>query len=147
MKPQILIVDEVLAVGDFMFREKCNKRMKEMLEGGTTLLLVSHGIDDIERLWRDGANYIGCGPFRFTRTKKNLSQILGLDGYQYITNEMKQRGILLPIVAIGGITAADIKPLIATGIDGIAVSGAILNATNPSDEMAEFIKTLNTKDL
>ncbi|MBR6604288.1 MAG: thiamine phosphate synthase [Prevotella sp.] len=110
--------------------------------GGT-----ANTIDDIERLWRDGANYIGCGPFRFTTTKKNLSQILGLDGYQYITNEMKQRGIQLPIVAIGGITAADIKPLLSTGIDGIAVSGAILNATNPSDEMAEFIKTLNTKDL
>ncbi len=110
--------------------------------GGT-----ANTIDDIERLWSDGANYIGCGPFRFTTTKKNLSQILGLDGYQSITNEMKQRGILLPIVAIGGITAADIKPLIATGIDGIAVSGAILNATNPSDEMAEFIKLLHAKEL
>lgn len=114
----------------------------DVIIGGT-----ANTIADIERLWRDGANYIGCGPFRFTRTKKNLSQILGLDGYQYITNEMKQRGIQLPIVAIGGITAADIKPLLSTGIDGIAVSGAILNATNPSDEMAEFIKLLHAKEL
>lgn len=114
----------------------------DVIIGGT-----ANTIDDIERLWRDGADYIGCGPFRFTTTKKNLSPILGLDGYQYITNEMKQRGILLPIVAIGGITAADIKPLIATGIDGIAVSGAILNATNPSDEMAEFIKLLHAREL
>lgn len=114
----------------------------DVIIGGT-----ANTIDDIERLWRDGANYIGCGPFRFTTTKKNLSPILGLDSYQSITNEMKQRGILLPIVAIGGITAADIKPLIATGIDGIAVSGAILNATNPSDEMAEFIKLLHVKEL
>ena len=109
----------------------------KMIIGGT-----ANTIDDIERLWRDGADYIGCGPYRFTTTKKNLSPILGLDGYQYITNEMKQRGIQLPIVAIGGITAADIKPLLATGIDGIAVSGAILNALNPIDEMAEFIKLL-----
>lgn len=115
---------------------------EKMIIGGT-----ANTIDDIERLWRDGADYIGCGPYRFTTTKKNLSPILGLEGYQYITNEMKQRGIQLPIVAIGGITAADIKPLIATGIDGIAVSGAILNATNPSDEMAEFIKTLHAKEL
>lgn len=105
--------------------------------GGT-----ANTIDDIDRLWRDGANYIGCGPFRFTTTKKNLSPILGLDGYQSITNEMKRRGIQLPIVAIGGITATDIRPLLATGIDGIAVSGAILNALNPTDEMAEFIKML-----
>ena len=109
----------------------------KMIIGGT-----ANTIDDIERLWRDGADYIGCGPYRFTTTKKNLSPILGLDGYQYITNEMKQRGIQLPIVAIGGITAADIEPLLATGIDGIAVSGAILNALNPIDEMAEFIKLL-----
>lgn len=50
VKPQILIVDEVLAVGDFKFRQKCDARMREMLEGGTTLLLVSHNIEDIERL-------------------------------------------------------------------------------------------------
>ena len=114
----------------------------DVIIGGT-----ANTIDDIERLWSDGADYIGCGPFRFTTTKKNLSPILGLDGYQYITNEMKQRGIQLPIVAIGGITAADIEPLLSTGIDGIAVSGAILNATNSSDEIAEFIKTLHAKEL
>lgn len=120
---------------------------RAILGSDTIIGGTANTIDDIERLWRDGANYIGCGPFRFTTTKKNLSQILGLDGYQYITNEMKQRGIQLPIVAIGGITAADIKPLLSTGIDGIAVSGAILNATNPSDEMAEFIKLLHAKEL
>lgn len=50
VRPDILIVDEVLAVGDFKFRQKCNARMREMLEKGTTLLLVSHTIEDIERL-------------------------------------------------------------------------------------------------
>lgn len=120
---------------------------REILGSDAIIGGTANTIDDIERLWRDGANYIGCGPFRFTTTKKNLSPILGLNSYQSITNEMKQRGILLPIVAIGGITAADIKPLLSTGIDGIAVSGAILNATNPSDEMAEFIKLLHAKEL
>ncbi len=110
---------------------------EKMIIGGT-----ANTIDDIERLWRDGADYIGCGPYRFTTTKKNLSPILGLNGYLHITNEMKLRGIDLPIVAIGGITGDDIKPLLATGVDGIAVSSAILNALNPIDEMAEFIKLL-----
>lgn len=50
VKPDILIVDEVLAVGDFKFRQKCEKRMKELLEGGTTLLYVSHNIDEVRRL-------------------------------------------------------------------------------------------------
>lgn len=50
VKPDILIVDEVLAVGDYKFRQKCEKRMKELLAGGTTLLYVSHNIDEVLRL-------------------------------------------------------------------------------------------------
>ena len=50
VKPEILIVDEILAVGDYKFRQKCEKRMNEMLGGGTTLLYVSHNIDEVRRL-------------------------------------------------------------------------------------------------
>ena len=50
IKPEILIVDEVLAVGDYKFRQKCMKRMEELLSGGTTLLYVSHNIDEVKRL-------------------------------------------------------------------------------------------------
>ena len=50
VRPEILIVDEVLAVGDFKFRQKCEKRMTELLSGGTTLLYVSHNIDEVKRL-------------------------------------------------------------------------------------------------
>ena len=50
VKPDILLVDEVLAVGDVKFRAKCEKRMKELLAGGTTLLFVSHNINEVKRL-------------------------------------------------------------------------------------------------
>lgn len=50
VNPDILIVDEVLSVGDFLFRQKCQKRMKEMLASGTTLLLVSHNIDTVKAM-------------------------------------------------------------------------------------------------
>lgn len=50
VKPDILIVDEVLAVGDFRFRKKCMDRMSELLAGGTTLLFVSHNIDQVRSL-------------------------------------------------------------------------------------------------
>ena len=50
VKPEILIVDEILAVGDVAFRKKCEKRMQEMFGGGTTLLYVSHNIDSIREL-------------------------------------------------------------------------------------------------
>jgi lipopolysaccharide transport system ATP-binding protein len=50
VKPQILIVDEVLSVGDFAFQKKCEKRMNEMMSGGTTLLYVSHSIESVKKL-------------------------------------------------------------------------------------------------
>lgn len=50
VKPEILIVDEILSVGDYKFRKKCEQRMNEMLSGGTTLLYVSHSIDEVKRL-------------------------------------------------------------------------------------------------
>ena len=49
-KPEILIVDEILAVGDFLFQEKCENRIRELMDGGTTVLIVSHAIEQIERL-------------------------------------------------------------------------------------------------
>ena len=50
VKAEILVVDEVLAVGDFMFQQKCHRRMEEMLSGGTTLLFVSHDAEQVQRL-------------------------------------------------------------------------------------------------
>ncbi len=49
-KPDILIVDEILAVGDFLFQEKCEKRINELMSGGTTVIIVSHSIEQIKRL-------------------------------------------------------------------------------------------------
>jgi ABC-2 type transport system ATP-binding protein/lipopolysaccharide transport system ATP-binding protein len=49
-KPDILIVDEILAVGDFHFQEKCERRINEMINDDTTVIIVSHSIEQIERL-------------------------------------------------------------------------------------------------
>ena len=49
-KPDILIADEVLSVGDFLFQQNCEKRMQELMAGGTTVMLVSHSIVQIERM-------------------------------------------------------------------------------------------------
>ena len=66
VEPDILILDEVLSVGDFKFRQKCEKRMTELLSGGTTLLYVSHNIDEVKRLcqkavWLDRGKVIKIG--------------------------------------------------------------------------------------
>ncbi len=111
---------------------------KDYLIGGT-----ANTFEDIQTLHEAGADYIGCGPFRYTTTKKNLSPILGLEGYRLIVSQMKENGIRLPIVAIGGITKADIPSLMETGITSIALSGSILRAENPIEEMKQIIQTLN----
>ncbi len=48
--PDILIVDEILAVGDFLFQKKCEDRINAMMKDDTTVIIVSHSIDQIERL-------------------------------------------------------------------------------------------------
>lgn len=98
---------------------------------------------DVERLARQGANYIGCGPFRFTTTKKNLSPLLGLEGYAAILEQMRQQQIDLPLIAIGGITVEDVPDLVDLGVSGIAISGAILEAKKPDVMMRKFIRVEN----
>ena len=48
--PDILIVDEILAVGDFLFQQKCEDRINKMINDDTTVIIVSHSIEQIERL-------------------------------------------------------------------------------------------------
>ena len=126
-----------LGKNDMPVDEARNQLGANRIIGGT-----ANTFEDVERLWRQGANYIGCGPYRFTTTKKNLSPVLGLDGYRHIISKMKAHDINIPVVAIGGILQPDIKDVMATGGSGIAVSGAILNAENPVEEMKRFIDSL-----
>lgn len=61
VKPEILVVDEILAVGDQAFQDKCHKRLEDMMNSGTTVLLVSHSAADIKRIcqkavWIDKSN-------------------------------------------------------------------------------------------
>lgn len=61
--PDILICDEILAVGDYLFRQKCMERMTRMLSGGTTLLFVSHSIDQVRKMC-DHAMWLDHGHVR-----------------------------------------------------------------------------------
>ena len=66
VRADILIVDEVLAVGDFRFREKCYRKIAQLLEGGTTLLFVSHNAAQVKALcpkaiWLDHGKVMASG--------------------------------------------------------------------------------------
>ncbi|MEK5282083.1 MULTISPECIES: ABC transporter ATP-binding protein [Paenibacillus] len=52
--PDVLICDEILSVGDFKFQEKCEKKIKQMVDVGTTVILVSHSIDQIRSMCSQG---------------------------------------------------------------------------------------------
>lgn len=138
----VMIVKEIGADGvhlgknDMPISEARKILGKDVIIGGT-----ANTFEDILHHWRDGADYIGCGPFRFTTTKKGLAPVLGLEGYYDMTRRMKAEGITLPIVAIGGITADDIPDIMATGVTGVAISGTVLRAESPASEMRR-LKTL-----
>ncbi len=87
---------------------------------------TANTLEDVLTLEKEDIDYIGLGPFAFTETKKNLSPLLGLEGYKKI---VRNRRTSIPIYAIGGITINDIQPL-SNIVDGIAVSGLIANAND-----------------
>ncbi|CAH0190928.1 Thiamine-phosphate synthase [Pedobacter sp. Bi27] len=109
---------------------------KHQIAGGT-----ANTFEHILQRVAEGADYIGLGPFRFTQTKENLSPIVGLAGYHKLMEKVRKAGINTPIIAIGGIEAADIPAILETGIYGIAISAALTNQT----QTAAVIEEINSK--
>ena len=103
--------------------------------GGT-----ANTFEDVRIHYEGGADYIGCGPFRYTTTKQKLAPILGLEGYRAITARMREEGIDLPVVGIGGVTAEDMSALAGAGLSGIALSGSVLRAADPVGEMRRVMQ-------
>lgn len=115
---------------------------RELLGPHAIIGITANTADDLLKYKGKDIDYAGVGPFRFTTTKKTLAPQLGLDGYREIVSQLKASGITLPIVAIGGITIDDIDPLLQTGVNGIAMSGAIINADDPVLYTADVMKRL-----
>ncbi|UQD55239.1 thiamine phosphate synthase [Flavobacterium sp. K5-23] len=109
---------------------------KTKIIGGT-----ANTFEDVVLQVKNGCDYIGLGPFQFTKTKENLSPVLGLAGYHSIIERMKAQNNEIPIFAIGGIELENIDSLMETGIYGIAVSGLITQSKSPS----QLITQLNNK--
>ena len=144
----------------------CRKRRAVLVVNDAPQLAVAIGADGVHlearRIIGDGAvigstantfeqiaarndgetDYVGLGPFRFTTTKKNLSPVLGTEGYRTILGRMRTENIPLPVVAIGGIELPDIPQIMRTGVDGIALSGAIARADSPATTTANFLNAI-----
>ena len=94
---------------------------------------------------KKGADYLGVGPIFPTPSKKDLKQLLGLDGLRRIREKIK-----IPILAIGGINAKNAREVIKAGADGIAVISAIMGAEDirrATRELREAIGEKNKKEI
>lgn len=133
------LVNEIGANGvhlgkeDMPIREARKILGKDKIIGGT-----ANTFEDIVKHYKDGADYIGLGPLRFTNTKQGLSPILGIEGYKDIINKCKANNIDIPIYAIGGIRLEDIEGLQSTGVYGLAISSLILESEDPSKTIKEI---------
>lgn len=87
-------------------------------------------------------DYVGLGPFRFTRTKENLASILGLEGIRQAVTEARDAGVTHPIFVIGGVESIDVRPLLSLGVHGVAVSGSIASATDPAFATQKFLESI-----
>ena len=127
-----------LGKNDMPIREARQILGPDYIIGGT-----ANTFEDAKDHYEASADYIGCGPFRFTTTKQKLAPVLGLDGYRQIIQQMRAANIRIPVVAIGGITKDDIPAILQTGITGIALSGTVLRADDPIAEMKHIINIIN----
>lgn len=126
---RVQIAVEVDAHGVHLGKQDMAVGLARRILGPTRIIGgTANTLEDIREHVRQGADYIGLGPYRYTTTKKNLSPMLGLGGYQRIMDQLRREGISIPVVAIGGIGGADAAALLEAGLHGIAFSGMLVNA-------------------
>ena len=104
---------------------------------------TANTVEEIVELSQHPMSYFGVGPMRYTDTKKNLRRLIGLEGYNDIVAGMRATGVDKPAVAIGGIELSDVNNLLATGLWGVAVSGAIIKSGDMKKATADFMKIIN----
>ena len=112
-------------------------KLREQLGEAVTIGGSSNTVEGLIRLAKEGADYAGFGPFRDTTTKPNNAPHIGIEGYKKAMATLNQSGIILPVLAVGGVTADDIEALMETGVFGIAASAAI----NQAEDMREAYLT------
>lgn len=110
---------------------------EEKIIGGT-----ANTMEDVEALAVKSVDYIGLGPYKFTSTKKKLSPILGITGYNKIDERSLVKGINIPRIAIGGIQPEDVRSIMQAGMHGIAVASAINEAEDITMKVNQYLKEI-----
>ena len=147
----ILVIDDHVDIAkelelDGVHLGKSDMNVKEARETlGEKFIIgaTANTLDDVMSFSPVDVDYIGLGPYKFTTTKANLSPIIELDSYANIVKVAANSKREIPIVAIGGIEHSDIERIMSTGVDGVAVSGALINAYDTTAATKQMIDQLN----
>ena len=87
-------------------------------------------------------DYVSIGGVFATRTKADAADPIGLDGLAEIVRVLRERDSRMPLCAIAGMTAERAGDVLATGVDGICVSSAILGADDPAEAASRFAEAM-----
>lgn len=129
---RVNLVDELRVSGVHLGKEDMDPmEAREKLGPHAIIGVTANTAADILKYKGKDIDYVGLGPCKPTKTKKNLAPVIGLEGYKAIVDEVRAAGMDIPIVAIGGININDVKKLTEQGVNGVAISSAIINAPDP----------------
>jgi len=132
-------IDVALAVGadgvhlgpEDMPLKMARRIAPELLIGATV-----HSVKEAIKAQEEGADYIGAGSVYPTSSKEN-AVVIGLKNLESIVESVS-----IPVVAIGGINAENVRDVLSTGVDGIAIISAILAAENPKEETRKILREI-----
>lgn len=134
------LVKELKADGVFLgpdempIDEARNVLGHEFIIGG-----VANTFDEVANLRRRSADYVFCGPLRSGQAKVQAEPVLGMDGYRAIMERMSAEEVRIPVVAVGGVTLADVPALLSVGVSGVAVTVDALGTENPAEAMRALL--------
>jgi thiamine-phosphate pyrophosphorylase len=139
MNDSVYLAQELDADGVHLGKKDMSPdKAREILGNKKIIGGTSNTTNDIANLIKQGVNYVGLGPYTYTKTKENLSPVLGIEGYKSICSSLEKMQIGIPVIAIGGIKEKDITPLMNTGVYGIAVSSVLSEAYNITEKVKIF---------
>jgi len=117
--------------------------IRQIIGDDKTLGASANNLNQIVNHIKNGADYVGCGPFSHTDTKPNTEQHWAINRYKDAVNELNKLGLTIPLIAAGGISLENVEDLMHTGIHGVAVSAAVNKSGEPADIFKQFYRLLH----
>jgi thiamine-phosphate pyrophosphorylase len=141
---KVELVTKIGAHGVHLGQNDMSPSLARKLLGSEKIIgFTVNNMDHAKQALNEPISYIGIGPWRFTTTKQKLAPVLGAEGIKNIISYLRLHHLNVPIVAIGGITLADVPQALTSGATGVAVSGEIAKAKDPILQTKLFNESLN----